>query len=141
MLLPVIKYFSHLPRKLFLLDSFGSALTSFFLFIILRFFDDYFGVPVHILSRFLLVGLIFFLYSATCFLLLKRNWSSFIRLIGLGNLSYSSTSLVFIYYYFNMLTTLGVVYFFLEAIIVFFIALIELKVANHLTLQVKSKKS
>jgi len=40
-----------------------------------------------------------------------------------------------------MLTPLGVVYFFLEAIIVVFLALIELKVANHLKLQVKSKKS
>jgi len=71
----------------------------------------------------------------------QRNWSSFIRIIGLGNLLYSSTSLVFIFYYFKMLTPLGVVYFFLEAISVVFLALIELKVANHLTVQEKSKKS
>ena len=141
MLLPVIKYFSHLPKRLFLLDSFGAALTSFFLFIIIIFFDDYFGMPANILSCLLLVGLTLFLYSTTCFLILKRNWVSFIRFIGLGNLLYSATSLVFLYYYFNMLTPLGVIYFSLEAIFVFFIALIELKVANHITLQVKSKKS
>ena len=74
------------------------------------------------------------------FLLLKKNLVSFIRLIGLGNLLYSSFSLVLIYYYFNKLTPLGVVYFFLEAIIVVVLAFIELKVANHLKVQEKSRR-
>ena len=140
MLSPLVKYFSQLPRRLFLLDSFGAALTSFFLIIILRFYNDYFGMPASILSYLITVGLIFFSYSITCFLLLKKNWASFIRLIGLGNLLYSSFSLVLIYYYFNKLTPLGVVYFFLEAIIVVVLAIIELKVANYLTVQEKSRR-
>ena len=140
MLSPLVKYFSQLPRRLFLLDSFGAALTSLSLIIILRFYNDYFGMPASILSYLITVGLIFFLYSTTCFLLLKKNWAAFIRLIGLGNLLYSSFSLVLIYYYFNTLTPLGVVYFFLEAIIVVVLAFIELKVANHLTEQEKSRR-
>ena len=140
MLSLLVKYFSQLPRRLFLLDSFGAALTSLSLIIILRFYNDYFGMPASILSYLITVGLIFFSYSTTCFLLLKKNWASFIRLIGLGNLLYSSFSLVLIYYYFNKLTPLGVVYFFLEAIIVVVLAFIELKVANHLTEQEKSRR-
>jgi hypothetical protein len=140
MLSPLAKYFSQLPRRLFLLDSFGAALTSFSLIIILRFYNEYFGMPASILYYLVTVGLIFFSYSTTCFLLLKKNWASFIRLIGLGNLLYSSFSLVLIYYYFNTLTPLGVVYFFLEAIIVVVLAFIELKVANHLTEQEKSRR-
>ena len=139
MLSPLVKYFSQLPRRLFLLDSFGAALTSFFFIIILRFYNNYFGMPASILSYLISVGLTFFSYSITCFLLLKKNWASFIRLIGLGNLLYSSFSLVLIYYYFNKLTPLGVVYFFLEAIIVVVLAFIELKVANHFTEQEKSR--
>ena len=140
MLSPLVKYFSQLPRRLFLLDSFGAALTSFFFIIILRFYNDYFGMPASILSYLITVGLIFFSYSTTCFLLLKKNWAAFIRLIGLGNLLYISFSLVLIYYYFNTLTPLGVVYFFLEAIIVVVLAIIELKVANYLTVQEKSRR-
>ena len=140
MLSPLVKYFSQLPRRLFLLDSFGAALTSLSLIIILRFYNDYFGMPASILSYLITVGLIFFSYSTTCFLLLKKNWASFIRLIGLGNLLYSSFSLVLVYYYFNKLTPLGVVYFFLEAIIVVVLAIIELKVANYLTVQEKSRR-
>ena len=140
MLSPLVKYFSQLPRRLFLLDSFGAALTLFFLIIILRFYNNYFGMPASILTYLVTVGLIFFSYSITCFLLLKKNLVSFIRLIGLGNLLYSSFSLVLIYYYFNKLTPLGVVYFFLEAIIVVVLAIIELKVANHLTVQEKSRR-
>jgi hypothetical protein len=140
MLSPLVKYFSQLPRRLFLLDSFGAALTSLSLIIILRFYNDYFGMPASILSYLITVGLIFFSYSTTCFLLLKKNWASFIRLIGLGNLLYSSFSLVLVYYYFNNLTPLGVVYFFLETIIVVVLAIIEIKVANHLTVQEKSRR-
>jgi hypothetical protein len=139
MLSPLVKYFSQLPRRLFLLDSFGAALTSLSLIIILR-HNDYFGMPASILTYLITVGLIFFSYSTTCFLLLKKNWASFIRLIGLGNLLYISFSLVLIYYYFNTLTPLGVVYFFLEAIIVVVLAIIELKVANYLTVQEKSRR-
>ena len=140
MLSPLVKYFSQLPRRLFLLDSFGAALTSFFFIIILRFYNDYFRMPASILTYLVTVGLIFFSYSITCFLLLKKNWASFIRLIGLGNLLYSSFSLVLVCYYFNKLTPLGVVYFFLEAIIVVVLAIIELKVANYLTVQEKSRR-
>ena len=123
------KYFTKTPRTLFLVDSLGAALTTFFLFIVMRNFYDYFGMPKHILSYLSLVALVFCIYSTTCFFLLKGNWTPFIRVISIANLIYCVLTMVFLYVYFNNLTKLGLTYFFIEIVIVITLVYVELNVA------------
>lgn len=124
-----IQYFSKTPGTLFLVDGSGAALTTFFLFFILRYFYDYFGMPTYILSYLSLISLVFFIYSAICFFLVKSNWTPFIRAISIANLIYCAFTMVFLYIYFNELTTLGLTYFFIEIVILIALVYIELNVA------------
>ncbi|GMQ30955.1 hypothetical protein [Algoriphagus confluentis] len=128
----IINYFVKKPARLFLVDSIGAALTAFLLFFVLRQFQDHFGIPTWVLIYLSLIGLIFCLYSLTCFLLLKGNWTPFLMLIALGNLLYCVLTLVCMYTYIEELTKLGGIYFLLEIATVLAIVFVEFRVAAAL---------
>ncbi len=126
----LINQLSKKPKTLFLADSLGAAATTFFLFVVLRNYQDYFGMPKHILTNLSIVALVFCVYSATCLFLLKGNWTPYIRAISIANLIYCVLTLVLLYTYFNELTKLGVAYFFLEIAIIVALVYVELSIAN-----------
>ena len=126
----VIKYFTKKVKNLFLIDGLGAALTTFLLFFVLRRFYDYFGMPTFILTYLSLIGLIFCVYSMTCFFLLKSNWIPFLRIISIGNLLYCVLTMVLLFNYYNYLTKLGLIYFILEIVIISIIVYVELRVAT-----------
>ena len=126
----IINYFTKKTKALFLVDGMGAALTTFYLYFVLRHFYEYFGMPTYILTYLSLIGLVFCVYSMTCFFLLKGNWTPFLRLISVGNLIYCVLTMILVYIYFNDLTKLGVIYFLLEISIIVVIVYIELRVAT-----------
>ena len=126
----IINYFTKKTKALFLVDGLGAALTTFYLYFVLRHFYEYFGMPTYILTYLSLIGLVFCVFSMTCFFLLKGNWTPFLRLISVGNLIYCVLTMILVYIYFNDLTKLGVIYFLLEITIVVVIVYIELRVAT-----------
>lgn len=128
----IIRYFTRKTRTLFLVDGSGAAMTTFCLFFVLRRFYDYFGMPTYILTYLSLIGLIFCIYSMTCFFLLKGNWAPFLRLIGIGNLLYCALTMVLVFNYFNDLTKLGLIYFSIEIAIIVLIVYIEFQVVTAL---------
>lgn len=128
----ILNYFTQKPKNLFLVDGLGAALTTFYLYFILRHFYEYFGMPTHILAYLSLIGLAFCVYSMTCFFLLKGIWTPFLRLISIGNLIYCVLTMILVYSHFNDLTKLGLIYFLLEITIIVVIAYIELGVATAL---------
>jgi hypothetical protein len=125
-------HFAKNPKTLFLTDSLGAALTTFFLFGVLRSYSAYFGMPKHILMYLSLVAFIFCIYPFTCFLLLKGNWPHFIRAISMANVIYCGITIILVYIYFKELTKLGVTYFFIEIVIVITLVYIEFNVARVL---------
>ena len=127
-----IDYFSRKPRTLFLVDGLGAALTTFFLYFLLRPYYNYFGVSENILKYLSIIGLIFCSYSMSCFFLLKDNWSLFLRIIGIGNLLYCILTMTLLYAYFLSLTLLGLTYFIVEILIIVLLIYTELGVANRL---------
>ena len=126
----IINYFTKKTKALFLVDGLGAALTTFYLYFVLRHFYEYFGMPTYILTYLSLIGLVFCVFSMTCFFLLKGNWKPFLRLISVGNLIYCVLTMILVYIYFNDLTKLGVIYFLLEITIIVVIVYIELRVAT-----------
>lgn len=127
-----IDYFARNPRKLFLIDGLGAALTAFSLFFVLRPYHDYFGMPINILAYLSIIGLIFCAYSMFCYFLLKNYWSSPLRIIGISNLLYSISTMVLLYSYYNDLTRIGLTYFLVEILIIVLLVYVELRVANIL---------
>ncbi len=130
-----IDYFARNPRKLFLIDGLGAALTAFSLFFVLRPHQDYFGMPINILAYLSIIGLIYCAYSMSCYFLLKNYWSSSLRIIGISNLLYSISTMLLLYSYYNDLTLIGLTYFLAEILIIVLLVYVELRVANILRIK------
>ena len=125
----IIKQLSSNPQKLFLIDSIGALTTATLLFVVLRNFKEYFGMPEKILTYLSVIAVCFFIYSTTCFFVIKANWTLFIKNISLANLLYCILTISLLVFYHQQLTTLGIVYFLGEIAIICGLVYIELNVA------------
>ncbi len=123
----IIKRLTLQPKTLFLIDGLGALVTAFFLFVILRTYNVYFGMPPNTLTYLSLIAIVFCLYSITCYFFLKDNWRPFLRTISIANLLYCCLTMGLVTYYYSRLTTLGVTYFLAEIIVVFALVFIEMK--------------
>lgn len=126
-----IDYFSRKPRALFLFDGLGAALTTFFLYFVLKPYHNSFGMSENILKYLSVIGLVFCAYSMSCFFLFKDNWTSFLRIIGIGNLLYCILTMTYLFAYYDELTRIGMTYFLAEILVIMFLVYIELSVANR----------
>jgi hypothetical protein len=116
-----------LPKRLFLIDSLGAFVTAVLLYVVIRIFNPYFGMPVDKVKILSIIALIFCTYSMTCFFLLKNNWKPFLKIISIANLFYCCVTMALIIHYYPVLTTLGVIYFSGEILIISTLAFIEWK--------------
>lgn len=128
----LIKYFIEKQKLLFLIDSLGAIITAFSLFVIIRLFDEYFRMPKTVLIYLSVIAIFFSIYSAACFLFLKRRFAHFIRLIGIANLLYCGFTIGLIIKYNTLLTIIEITYFSIEIIIICALSYIELNVAKEI---------
>jgi hypothetical protein len=68
-------------------------------------------------------------YSFFCAFRIKKNWRPFFKVIALANLSYCLLTFSFLLYHQAHVTTIGLIYFLVEIVIIFGLALFEFKVA------------
>lgn len=128
----IIKQLSSNPKKLFLIDSIGALTTASLLFVVLRNFNEYFGIPEKILTYLSAIAACFFIYSTTCFFIIKANGVTFIKGISIANLLYCALTISLVVYYHHQLTTLGMAYFLGEIAIICGLVYIELNVATEI---------
>lgn len=126
----IINQLARNPQKLFLIDSLGAMLTAIFLFIVLRYFNEYVGMPQAILTFLSVIAVFFCIYSLACFFFLEKNWVLFIRLIGIANLLYAILTIGILTMYYPRLTIIGISYFLIEIAVICGLVYIELKVAK-----------
>lgn len=127
-----IRLLAEKPKTLFLIDGSGAFLTAFFLFAILRPFEEYVGMPKTVLTSLSAIAICFCAYSTACFLFLKKRWTPFIRLISCVNLFYCALTTSCIIAYYPLLTTTGIFYFCMEIAIICTLSFIELRVAAEI---------
>lgn len=120
------------PKLLFLIDSLGALSTSFFLFVIMRLFNEYFGMPKTVLTYLAVIAICFCIYSTACFLFLKKQWTPYIRFIGIANLLYCGLTIGLLIKYYPLLTIIGRTYFLMEIIIICGLAYFELNVESEI---------
>lgn len=118
------------PKTLFLIDSAGAFLTAFTLFVPLRTFHEYIGMPPLVLTYLSILAAMFCLYSFLCFKFLTSKWSPFLTVISIANLLYCCLTLTLVINHFPQLTTLGFTYFIVEIVVIFGLVYIELKTAR-----------
>jgi hypothetical protein len=127
----IIKQLSSEPKKLFLLDSIGAFTTAFLLYVVLRNFNEYFGMPERILIFLSVIAVCFFIYSMTCFFTIKTNWTPFIKGIIIANLLYCLLTISLVFFYHPQLTTIGIAYFLGEILVICGLVYIELNVTTE----------
>lgn len=126
----LIRHFIEKPKSLFFIDSIGALITVFSLFVIVRQFKAYFGMPEKELTYLSIIAFCFCFYSFSCFLFLKRGFTPFIKLIGIANLIYCALTIGLVIKYYSLLTIIGVTYFLIEIVIICVLSYIELNVAK-----------
>ena len=126
----IISYFINKPKAIFLVDSIGAFLSAFCLLIISRFYSNYFGINPSTLQLLTILPIIFCIYSACCYLLIKRSFKSFILIIAIANFLNCLITLMLMFTLYSELTILGVSYFVIELMIIALIISIEFKVSH-----------
>lgn len=127
----LVKYFTEKQKTLLLIDSMGAFMTAFFLFVIMRQFNEHFGMPKKELTYLSVIAVCFCIYSAACFIFLKGGLTPFIRFIGIANLIYCALTIGLLMKYYSLLTVIGVTYFLIEIVIICGLSYVELNVATR----------
>jgi len=127
----LIKYFIEKQKTLFLIDSVGAFMTAFSLFVVMRQFNEYFGMPKNELTYLSVIAICLCIYSVTCFLFIKGDFTPFIRFIGVANLIYCALIIGLLIKYYPSLTIIGTIYFLSEIVIICILSYIELNVAKR----------
>ena len=127
----LIKAFSIKPSKLFLVDCLGALLTGFLVGTVLIKHVDVFGMPVKPLTILSIIAYTYAIYSICCYFFLDKNWRPYLKFIAFANLLYCCLTITFIIYFFSSVTTLGLIYFSAELIVIVCLVIIELMTAAH----------
>ena len=117
------------PKQLFLIDGIGALVSAFFLGVILVMIEEYIGLSKEILYALTIPACIFSLYSFTCFLFLKNDWSKHLNYIAIANSLYALVTIALMLVHYKEMKTLGFVYFSGELIILFVLIWFEFKVS------------
>ncbi len=121
------KQFISKPKNIFLLDSFGALLTTILLYFVLRNFNDFFGLSKDVFEYLTIISFTFFIYSISCYLLVKKSWKSFLKIICTANILYSLLTLGIILYYCQSISVFGIVYFLAEIVVIIGLVFLEIK--------------
>lgn len=121
------------PKKTFLLDAIGAVLSTLLLGVVLVHFESYIGMPLNVLYPLAAVAGVFAVYSFSCYFFLKTNWKPYMRNIAIANSIYCLASIILVIIHFDLLTTLGIIYFISEFLILILIILTEFKTIKKST--------
>ncbi|HEX8574711.1 MAG TPA: hypothetical protein VF677_00300 [Flavobacterium sp.] len=128
----IINHLTQKPKTLFLIDSLGAMFTAFVLFTVVRNFNQYFGMPKTIVTYLSAIAGCFSIFSTSCFLLLQHSWIPFIRGISFANSLYCILIILLLIIYYPQLTSVGIIYFIAEIVIIYGLVYIELNVAAEI---------
>jgi hypothetical protein len=117
-------------KKLFLIDSLGALLSAFLLGVILVRFESSFGMPRNVLYFLSITACTMSIYSFMNYLLIKKNRKYYLKIIACTNLFYCCLTLGLTLYFNKELTTLGLIYFLSELVVIITLVIVELKSAS-----------
>lgn len=118
------------PRKLFLIDCLGALLSAVLYGAVLAQFEDTFGMPPKVLYTLSILAGVYAIFSGSCYLANLKKWEPFLRIIALANLLHCCLTIGLVVAYYQEITSLGLLYFAGELVIVTSLAIVELKTAS-----------
>ena len=119
------------PRKMLLFDGIGAVFSAFMLGVVLVKFNSSFNMPVNELQFLALVACVFAVYSLGCYFFAKQNTKLYLTVIAVANLLYCCLTAWLVFTHGKELTTLGLLYFIGEILVILSLVIVELKVAKQ----------
>ena len=120
----------HQPKAIFLIDGLGAFLSAAMLFIIFKFFVGAFGLDANILRLLSAIAFVMSCFSLAVYFLVKDNLPFLLRTIGIINLVYCFLTVAIAFIHFSQIIILAVIYFFVELVLIVFLAILELKTGS-----------
>ncbi len=114
-------------KKLFLIDCLGALISAFLLGIVLVKYKLQIRMPVDVLYLLAAIAGVFAIYSSICYFTFKQNGKPFLIAIAIANLLYCFLTIGLVIYFFAELTTLGMIYFIGELIVILTLVYFEVK--------------
>jgi len=118
-------------RKMLLIDGGGAFLSSVLIGIVLVEYQTLIGMPARILYLLSSIPLLFTVYDAISYLSKNADHNILLKGIAYANMGYILISAILIILHRKILTGLGLAYFCTEIVILVFLVMIELRIANR----------
>lgn len=131
----IIQQSSRNPRQLIRIDAIGAFVTALLLMLIAKNFSLQFGISKAVLSLLSYVALLICCYSAICSLFLKNISSPIMVSIAMINTAYCILSIGLMIYLHKQITLIGIIYFFIEIVIISYLIWIEYKISRLINLK------
>lgn len=116
-------------RKMLLVDGIGALVSAILLGYVLAQFSGSIGMPVKMLHQLAAVAGMFAVYSFTTYMFVKENCKPYLKVIAIANLLYCCLTVGLLVYFKTELTTLGLLYFIAEVVVILTLVIVELKTA------------
>jgi len=120
------------PKKVFFIDGMGGVLSALFLGVVLVGMEDRIGMPVPVLYVLASIAGVFAVYSMCCRFLLTAQHKPFLLAITVANILYCCVTIGLVLYFYDVLTSLGMVYFVLELFVLIALIAIELNTLSKM---------
>lgn len=114
-------------RTLFLIDGLGALLSAILLGIVLVGLEPFIGMPPDILYVLAGIASAFAIFSLLHYWRWNPDWQSRLKIIAIANSIYCCLTIGLVVYYLERLTTLGIIYFFVEAAIIIALVAFEFR--------------
>jgi len=118
------------PRKMFLFDGLGAVLSTFMIGLIIAHNVDFFGLPTKAAYFLASLPVLFMIFSLYHYFKFPNVWRPSLKVIAIANLLYCFISIGVVFYHFESMTTLGLVYFIGEIIVLIFLVAYELRLTK-----------
>lgn len=118
------------PKILFVIDAIGAALSAFLLGIVLPKFQTTVGIPSSTLTFLASFPVLFLVFDMFAYKSEVKNIKRNLFLIATLNIFYVAMSIFFLWFHQKDITSLGLVYFIGELVILIALVYLQVKVGN-----------
>lgn len=123
------------PKVLFQIDAIGALTSALMLGVVLVHFQEYVGIPIHILCILAAIPIGFVIFDIAVLITTRSSYRIPLRIIASLNLTYCLVSLLLAYYHSKQITLLGWLYITGEIFLVILISFLEIKASNSTMLK------
>lgn len=128
--MPMSKKFIDIKQRIFLIDGIGALLTAFLLLVFIRSMPHVFGVPAALIFSLAATAGIFAIYSFSCHFVFKTKKPIFLRILAILNMLYCMATTIFALLLNESTTTVGVIYFTGEILLILSLSYLEFRLAQ-----------